>query len=175
VGNAFSARKGESTVVYFKVGKGPGREITQCEPKPDRVRKIVAKPAPEPVSEPVEDLDLRPDFEKFLKLLHKKTVPWVKGEIKKIQTVDEVDQALEKEYAHPRFEGGRSGIIDDLQERRDELTEPNTGPPKDTEAMKPTNTVAAGLPCPDCAFSAGSQEGLDAHMEAHHSAAEEDL
>lgn len=163
-------------MVYFKVSKGPGREITQCEPKSERVRRIVPNPVKEPDPKPVEVSDVRPDFENFLKLLHKKTVPWAEGEILKIQTVDEVDQALEKEYAHPRFEGGRGGVIDALQERRDELTEPTTGPPEDTEAMKPTSTVAAaGLPCPDCAFSAGSKEGLDAHKEAHHSATEEDL
>jgi hypothetical protein len=161
-------------VVYFKVQKN--REVVQCDPPSERVRKIVAKPAPEPAPESDEDSGVRAEFNAFLGLLHKKSAPWVKGEIQKLQDVEEVDAALKAEYVHPRYKGGRTGIVDALQERRGEITEPKRDKgPGDLEPNQPVHTVASGLPCPHCGFSAGSQEGLDSHIETHHANETEDL
>lgn len=95
--------------------------------------------------------------------LHGNSVEWAKQWINELTHPDQVTRVQELEKAHPSYEGGRNGVLKALDDRKAELTT------KDANISTPSPSPAAGLPCESCDFIAGSQQGLDSHMDAHHS------
>jgi len=98
--------------------------------------------------------------------LYEQNVSWVKKRVPDIKTQAGIEAVREMEKAHPKKEGGRSGVLNALDERSGELVERKAGPGDIEEP--PETTMGTGLPCSECDFTAGSEAGLDAHMEAKH-------
>lgn len=106
--------------------------------------------------------------------LHENNVSWALERIPGLLSEDQVEQVRAVEEAHPKHPGGRAGVLNGLNERLDELedaeTEAAEAPkgPGDLQDPVPEHPAGGGLPCPECDFLAGSQAGLDAHMESVH-------
>lgn len=112
--------------------------------------------------------------------LYRQNVAWAKARITKIQTQAGITAVRDMEKAHPEYKDndppGRKGVRNALQERSGEIGEGQTTSdglerqpkgPGDIEPP-PETTRGTGLPCGECEFTAGSQAGMDAHMEAKH-------
>lgn len=96
--------------------------------------------------------------------MHENTVEWAKGWIGQLSHPDQATRLITLERAHPKYEGGRAGLIQALEERHAELT-------AEPETPQVAQAPSSGLPCDECDFTAGSEAGLKAHMEAHHAGA----
>ena len=100
--------------------------------------------------------------------IYEQNVAWIKQRVTKIQTQAGIKAVRTMEQFHPEYKDndppGRKGVLNALQERSGEITEGQTV--SDGLERAPASTR---LPCSECEFTAGSQDGLDAHMATKHS------
>jgi len=96
--------------------------------------------------------------------LSKQSVAWGQKFIAKLNSQDEIERLRAIEMNHPKHEGGRKGIIGALDARSADL-DPTTF--KEPEAKEET-AESFDCPEPECEFTAGSEEGLEAHVVAVH-------
>jgi hypothetical protein len=177
-------------VGIFKVQRGPGggRRINQVATH----EEIANRDEEQGLSEAVEDailaeLDLHRTIEAepgekkrqvpleeptaalsvLLEKINKQSIAWAKKYIDKLDTVDEVERVRDKESTHPKYPGGRVGIIDALNARKEALIAGVEEGDSDEEA-ETVDRNAPPFDCPECNFRAGSREGLDAHIETTH-------
>ncbi len=166
----------------FKVtrGAGGGREMTQIA-TPEELEKTGRAPATfDAEDDLLEELGLQkpigrekkelkkgtiiPDnpssaYNALLQGVSKHSVAWAKKLIEKLPTIEEVEAIRVKEKNHPKFGGGRVGVLNALEAREQELMP--SGVRKDEDGN-------LTFDCPDCDFTAGSQDGLNAHLAAAH-------
>lgn len=99
--------------------------------------------------------------------IYEQNVSWVKLRVVKIQTQAGISAVRDMERAHPEYKDsdppGRKGVLNALQERSGEITEGQV----ESDGLERA-PAATRLPCSECEFFAGSQAGLDSHMEAKH-------
>lgn len=99
--------------------------------------------------------------------IHEQNVSWIRQRVVKIQTQAGITAVREMEKNHPEYKDndppGRKGVLNALQERSGEITEGQV----ESDGLERA-PAATRLPCSECEFFAGSQAGLDSHMEAKH-------
>lgn len=173
-------------VFFRRVRRGGRTEMQQMEPgtpvEPLTQRAPPAARAPGKVAGAISPKGPSEEsvtaFEELVAGLHTENANWAKGLIPKLETTDQVLHVASIERAHPTYKPGRTSVINKLQERFGEVGGLPDGfnqpDPRGTATAQEVafKTQASGIPCPctdeGCAFSAGSQPGLDAHIETHH-------
>lgn len=118
--------------------------------------------AGDPLIEAEEEGDQLDAYNRLAGGLHENGVDWAKRWISELTHADQVLRIEELERNHPKYENGRNGVLAALEERRGELGSGDPVP------APPVAAQGGGIPCDHCDFTAGSQAGMDAHMETHH-------
>lgn len=167
----------------FKVKRGPGgaRRIEQVATHEEITNRGDMKTMDEAVEDALlAELDLQKPLEEevpqekkratpleepspalsvLLEKINKQGIAWAKKYIEKLETVEDIELVRDKETAHPKYPGGRVGIIDALNAQKEKLEGEAA---EEAEKNKPPHD------CPECNFRAGSPEGLEAHIKSTH-------
>jgi hypothetical protein len=164
------------------VGEDGERRMEQVDPRfPDGRPEGPAEPTtgPQPRSALRERQAVR-SLEDLKKNIYNIAAAHVNKRIEALVSVEQLRAVRELEEAHPKYEGGRVTVLDFINERERALLGPEAPPPPEDPTAESGGlpdphpealmTVAEGIPCefPDCHFSAGSEEGMQAHIAAHH-------
>ena len=193
----------------FKVVRGPGgkRDVSQVATAEEEDARLAERGhEPDPLQEldianRVDDSRVRiegnlirpedpsPAYRALQWDLLKKPISWCERFIPKLTSLEEVEGIRQKEVAHPKYEGGRAGVLKALNTKADELDPHKTPAPVDEAEEEDVQEVEAEaeaeseeeeveeaeaeddsetFSCPHCSFKADSPEELEDHVFAKH-------
>ena len=162
--------------VMYQVNTGEEGNLAHNKILQDAAEKLAKEKAKKPVDRKDQTLNRPPSWQPssayraLAEGLYKRPIAWAEKFIRKLDSIDEVDRIRMIEQANPKSDGGREKLLTILDDRKAELEPAPTPQPdeKVAEAVAETKTHA----CPHCEFVAGSEEGLEAHINAVHQALE---
>jgi hypothetical protein len=93
--------------------------------------------------------------------------------LRRVDDPGELDRLHDRERAHPRYEGGRSSVLDAIEERRGELAlraPESTGVPPSRDPRWRVGRWGghANYECERCAFATLDEERMQEHQRARH-------